>query len=333
MRHLLIFLSVCWLLFSCGGRQNEALTKKSSSGKTLEVLLVADKGQYYGATRDLIDSIFREVQPCLPQPEPRFDIVNIPVSSLRNAQMFRMHRNIVLCELKKGNPDKVYIERDKWASPQVVASIEASSEASLRDLLRKYQGAIIDAIYQAEHQRIINAFHNIRNVELMNRVMEKFGFALTFSEDFAWASEDDGFAWIRKETKDFSLGILVNVTPYRDEKQFTPEKIYNRLDTIMRRHVPGPADGSYMCTERRIDPITRKVDYPNSPYCIETHGLWRLQGDFMGGPYVHYALLSPDRRTLVDLVGFVYCPRFNKRDYLMQVEGICNSLKWEEKEP
>lgn len=325
-----IIIAVAVLFVACGGRQNEALKKKSSSGKTLEVLLVANKGQYYGMTRDLIDSIFRQPQDCLPQPEPRFDVVNIPVSSLHNAQMFRMHRNIILCELKADNPDKVYIERDKWASPQVVVGIEAKSEASLRDLLRKYEHRIVEAIYEAEHQRIINAFYNIRNVELMNRIKEKFGFELTVSEDFMWASEDDGFAWIRKETKDFSLGVLVNVTPYRNEDQFTPEKIYNRLDTIMRRHVPGPAEGSYMCTERRVEPVTRKVDYEGSDYCIETHGLWRLQGDFMGGPYVNYSMLSPDGKNIIDLVGFVYCPRFNKRDYLMQVEGICNSLKWKE---
>lgn len=325
-----IIIAAAVLFVACGGRQNEALKKKSSSGKTLEVLLVANKGQYYGMTRDLIDSIFRQPQDCLPQPEPRFDVVNIPVSSLHNAQMFRMHRNIILCELKADNPDKVYIERDKWASPQVVVGIEAKSEASLRDLLRKYEHRIVEAIYEAEHQRIINAFYNIRNVELMNRIKEKFGFELTVSEDFMWASEDDGFAWIRKETKDFSLGVLVNVTPYRNEDQFTPEKIYNRLDTIMRRHVPGPAEGSYMCTERRVEPVTRKVDYEGSDYCIETHGLWRLQGDFMGGPYVNYSMLSADGKNIIDLVGFVYCPRFNKRDYLMQVEGICNSLKWKE---
>lgn len=329
MKRIVFFLSAVMMFAACNSRQNEALTKKSSSGKTNEVLLAADKGHYYGITRDLIDSIFRQPLEYLPQPEPRFDVVNIPVSSLYNTQMFRMHRNIILCEIKADNPDKVYIERDKWASPQVVVGIEATSEASLRELLTKYASRIVDAIYDAEHQRIINAFHNIRNVDLMNRVQKKFGFSLTFSEDFTWASEDDGFAWIRKETKDFGLSVLVNITPYRNENQFSPEKIYNRLDTIMRRHVPGPAEGSYMCTERRIEPLTRKVDYPGSTYCIETHGLWRLQGDFMGGPYVNYSILSPDGKNIVDLIGFVYCPRFDKRDYLMQVEGICNSVKWQ----
>lgn len=330
MRKVILFLSAVVLLTACNNRQNEAIVQKSSSGKTLEVLLAADKGQMAKMTRELIDSVFLQPQGCLPQPEPRFDLVNVPVSSLRNTHMFQMHRNIVILEVKNGNPDKVYIDRDKWAAPQVVVDIAASSEASLRELLRKYEPNIVKAIYDAEHKRMVKAFYNDRNVELMNRVKEKFGFELTFGEDFMWAEEDDGFAWIRKETKDISLGVLINVTPYRSQDMMTPEKIHNRIDTIMRRHIPSPSEDGYMGTERRVPFETRKVDYEGSDYCIETHGLWRLMEttDRMGGPFVSYSMLSPDGKDIVDIIGFVYAPRFDKRDYLMQVEGICNSLKW-----
>lgn len=331
MKHKTLLLAGILLLAACGGPTNEALTKKSSSGKTQEMLLAANQGQYSAATRDLLDSIFKQPQGCLPQPEPRFDVVSIPVSSLKNTQMFQMHRNIVLCEIDAAHPDKVYITRDRWAAPQVVVEVLAKSDSSLQRLLRRYEPNIINAIIDAEHLRIARAFHNVRNVELMNRVKEKFGFSLTFSEDFSWAKEDDGFAWIRKETKDISLGVLINVTPYRSQEQLTAEKIHNRLDTIMRRHVPSPSEDGYMGTERRVDFETRKVDYGGSDYCIETHGLWRLMEttDRMGGPFVSYSLLSPDGKEIIDLIGFVYAPRFEKRDYLMQVEGICNTLKWQ----
>ena len=334
MKKVILMLSAVVLLAACNSRQNEAIVKKSSSGKTLEVLMAADKGQLLKVTRDLIDSVFLQPQACLPQPEPRFDVVNVPVSSLRNTHMFQMHRNIVILEVKKGNPDKVYIERDKWAAPQVVVDIAASSEASLCDLLRRYETNIVNAIYDAEHKRMIRAFYNDRNVDLMKRVKEKFGFELTFSEDFSWASEDGDFAWIRKETKDISLGVLINVTPYRNQDQFLSEKIHNRLDTIMRRHIPSPSEDGFMGTERRVALESVKVDYPGTDYCIQTHGLWRLMEttDRMGGPFVSYSMLSPDGTTLIDVIGFVYAPRFEKRDYLMQVEGICNSVKWPEGE-
>ena len=328
MRKIGFILLVAISMVACNSRQNEALVKKSSSGKTLEVLIAADKGYYTGATKSLIDSIFRQPQEGLPQPEPRFDVVNVPVSSLYNTQMFQMHRNVIICDIKESNKDKVYVHHNQWAAPQVVVDIAASSEASLQGLLRKYEPVIVSEIYKAEHERIISAFYNHRNVSLMKRVEDKFGFGLTLSEEFTWADEDADFAWIRKETKDFGLDVLVHTEPYGNAQQLDTTKILNRLDTIMRRHVAGPAEGSYMGTERRVPITQRKVEYEGSDYCIESRGLWRLFGDFMGGPFVAYTILSPDSKQVVDVVGFVYCPRFDKRDYLMQVESICHSIKW-----
>ena len=74
------------LLTACHSRQNEAIMKKSSSGKTCEVLLAADPAVYNGDSKVLIDSILLEPQPGLPQTEPRFDVVNIPVSSLKKTK-------------------------------------------------------------------------------------------------------------------------------------------------------------------------------------------------------------------------------------------------------
>ncbi|MBR1765620.1 MAG: DUF4837 family protein [Bacteroidales bacterium] len=334
MKKYVLFFSAALILLGCDNRQNDAILQKSSSGKTLEVLVAADKGGLSAETCELIDSVFLQPQGCLPQPEPRFSVVSVPVSSLRNTHMFQMHRNIVILEVKDGNPDKVYIDRDKWAAPQVVADVAASSEASLRDLLRKFEPNIVNAIYNAEHQRMAKAFNNSRNVPLMNRVKEKFGFLLTFSEEFMWAKEDGDFAWIRKETKDISLDVLVSVTPYRSQDQLLPEKIHNRFDTVMRREVPGPSGVSYMATDRRVEMETRQVDFQGSSYCIETRGIWHLRGtdERMAGPFVAYSMLSPDKKFIVELIGFVYAPRFDKRDYLMQVEGICNSLRWTTRE-
>ena len=324
--------AVVLLAAACNSPETKALNKRSSSGKTCEVLVAADKVHYTGATKELLDSILCEPQVGLPQAEARFSVLNVPVSSLHNTQMFKMHRNIIICDIKADNPDKFYIHHNQWAEPQVVVDIAARSEASLRSMLRQHAARIVDEIYRAEYTRMNNAFYKDRNVELMHRFEDKFGFQLTLPQEYIWATDDDGFVWVRKETKDFGLGILVNAMPYREQAQLDTVRIWNRLDTMMRRHVFGPADGSYMGTERRIDLESRRVDYEGSSYCVETRGLWRLFGDFMGGPFVCYTLISPDGKQVVDITGYVYCPRFDKRDYLMQVDGICRSARWKTKD-
>ena len=177
------------LIAACNSPETKALSKRSSSGKTCEVLIAADKGNYEGATKALIDSIFRAPQEGLPQSEARFSVVNVPVSSLHNTQMFKMHRNIVICDVKADNPDKFYIHHDQWAEPQVVIDIAASSEATLCDMLRRYADRIVEEIYNDEYRRMATVFYKDRNVELMQRVRDKYGFTLNLPKEFSWAKE------------------------------------------------------------------------------------------------------------------------------------------------
>ena len=103
-----VMLLVVSLLAACNNPKSDEPQKKGSSGKTLELMIVADKDVYRGETKELIDSLFARPQIGLPVPEKMFDIVNIPVSSYKNTEMFRNHRNIIYCDVNPNNPDKVY---------------------------------------------------------------------------------------------------------------------------------------------------------------------------------------------------------------------------------
>lgn len=340
MRKIFLFMMVALVLCSCNGKnKNEEPQKKGSSGKTLELLLVADKNVYTSDTKVLIDSIFGSLQPCLPAPESRFDIVNIPVSSYENTEMFKVHRNVLLLDVNPENPDKVYRHIDEYAAPQVIFDFAAKNPQSLCQLIRQYKDQIMEEMYNAEHRRVIKAFKGIDGYEVNKQVREKFAFALTFSNEFSWAMDTDNFAWVRKETKDFGMGLLIDVEPYENQNAFEETKILDRIDTFMKRYVPSCAPDSYTGIERRradngeylADIMSRNVDFNGSEYAVETRGCWRSFGDFMGGPFVAYTILSPDKKNVVTLMGYVYCPRnkpWTKRDLLMQLESVCWSLEW-----
>ena len=336
-RKIILPLLTLLLIASCSGPADPGDQKKGSSGKTLELLVVADPGVYCGETKALVDSLFARPQEGLYDPDAMFDIVNIPVSSYRNTEMFRVHRNILLLDIKSDNPGKVYKHVDEYAAPQVIFDFAVKDTKELRESLIKYEKNIVDEFYQAEHRRVIKAFRGMYNHKLCAAIRQQFGFGLTFSNEFSLAKQEVDFAWVRKEAKDFGIGVLVDVMPYTDSKIFDEQTLLDRIDTVMRRHVPAAAENSYMGLERRRDeqghylaPIYhKKVEFHDSPYCIETRGNWRAFGDFMGGPFVSYALLTPDQKKVVILTGYVYCPRnkpWSKRDLLMQVESICHSI-------
>jgi hypothetical protein len=62
---------------------------------------------------------------------------------------------------------------------------------------------------------------------------------------------------------------------------------------------------------------------------METRGFWEVEGDFMGGPFVSHSFYSPDGQDIIVLEAFVYAPKYDKRQYLRQVESILYSFEWE----
>ena len=57
MKKTVFLLLAVVLLAACNSPENKALAKRSSSGKTCEVLVAADKGHYTGVTKALLDTI------------------------------------------------------------------------------------------------------------------------------------------------------------------------------------------------------------------------------------------------------------------------------------
>ena len=327
------------MLAACANPSSDEPQKRGSSGKTLELLVVADPDVYCGDTKELVDSLFGRPQECLPSPESMFSVVNIPVSSYKNTEMFRTHRNVLLLDVNEENPDKVYMHIDDYAAPQVVFDFAMKNREALQENLRKYEQVMLRELYKAEHRRMFKIFKGMQDYEINQQIKDKFGFSLMFPNEYHIAKMAEDFAWVRKEAKDFGIGVLIDVFPYESRDAFDEQHILDRLDTVMRRQVPASAPDSYMGIERRRDEQgnylleikSRVVDFDSSSYCVETRGCWRTFGDFMGGPFVTYTLLDPTEKKVVMLTGYVFCPRnkpSTKRDLLMQVESICRTVKF-----
>ena len=59
----------------------------------------------------------------------------------------------------------------------------------------------------------------------------------------------------------------------------------------------------------------------NDGFASELRGLWRIEGDYMGGPF--YSLTAYDeRRRIATVEGYAYA-FFDKREYMREVEPSC----------
>ncbi|VAW27932.1 hypothetical protein MNBD_BACTEROID07-324, partial [hydrothermal vent metagenome] len=146
---------------------------------------------------------------------------------------------------------------------------------------------------------------------------------------FYVAKTTPNFMWIRHEANRYSQGILITSVPYKDTAQFSRDKILSQIQKFQLHDIPGPTSGSYMSLDRKfvIPKDSLVTDFPTH-YAVEIRGLWRVEHDFMGGPFVSYTFLNDNNNQIVTLFGYVYYPNHQKRDLLLQVESIFYSVKF-----
>ena len=139
--------------------------------------------------------------------------------------------------------------------------------------------------------------------------------------------ETDGALWIANASQDISRNIVIYSVPYSDVKQFDKDYLLQVRDSVVKSLIPGPVDGSYMATEYRYDPPRyRHTTMASGKFATETRGLWRVEGDLMGGPFVSHSRVDTLNNRVVVVEGFVYAPQKSKRDLMRRLEGALYTL-------
>ena len=137
--------------------------------------------------------------------------------------------------------------------------------------------------------------------------------------------------WIADEKQYTNQTVLIYRYPLPEKDPFSLENIISRRNEVMQANVPGMFDGTYMTTSTAIEPSARSLKYRGIDF-METRGFWEVQGDFMGGPFVSHSFYSQDGKDIIVLEAFVYAPKYDKRQYLRQVESILYSFEWKNNE-
>ena len=168
------------------------------------------------------------------------------------------------------------------------------------------------------------------DMALRQLVADKFGGSPYFPDGYLLRKNTDNFVWISYETTYINLGVFVYRIPYKDETSLKLENLMAATAEVMKDNVPGMVDNSYMTISSEITPGLQVMKYKNRNF-VEMRGLWEVKNDFMGGPFVIHAFYDKNNPSEIIVVeGFVYAPRYDKRDYIRQVESILYSFDWKE---
>ena len=72
--------------------------------------------------------------------------------------------------------------------------------------------------------------------------------------------------------------------------------------------------------------------FVDGAYVREMRGLWTVEGDFMGGPFVSWTFIDEPRNRLATVFGFVYAPKVDKRNHIRRVESILHTVSFPDQE-
>lgn len=299
-----------------------------------ELVLVMEKKEWDSSPGELLRKTLEGPQRGLSQDEPVFNIVYVPPKDF--SRIFQTHRNVIIVDFN-GKPEEVKteIKRNSWAMGQVVMKISAAGQASFADFMEKYSETMVRLFNNEETNRQIEK-NKIHGSSFRKKLSGSFPetISVVLQKDSYVARNDSNFLWFRFERgrnlggyeHQISQGILIYWQHYSDTIMLSPERIISDNDSVAKIHVSGAVPGSYMTTSFKLfPPEARKIKY-NNMFAVEIRGLWRMEKDFMGGPFISLTFIDEKSNMIITANGYVFAPQFDKLLYMREVEAMVKSI-------
>ena len=326
--NLFTILIITISLISCN--EIATVSRKASTGGINEILVVTNKvEQWKGEIGDSIRSIFTQDMQLLPIPEPQFKLVNIHEVSLTK-DLFKKHHNIFIVNVDpKIKEAFIETKRDFWAEPQTIIKINAPNIHEFLISFEELKDNAFDLFIETERDRINTSYSSkFKNMNISNQLKKHFHFDMDIPKGYSVAKMDSTKAWIRKETAANSMNILILSTSYNSTDDFNYISIKRRRNNLTRTYIPGSLPGSYqIISDKYLVPFSKEISF-NDMFAVEFRGLWRVENDFMGGPFISYTFVDEKRKKLITIDGFMYAPKQKKAPLMRELEAILWSIEF-----
>ncbi|WP_456463451.1 DUF4837 family protein [Lutibacter sp.] len=322
MKKLGILLVIVSFIISCDSRNNQKVLKEAN-GRINNLLVVMKNSEWQGKLGDELRKIIAEPVVGLPQPEPQFEVSQVPPESF--GRMFKASRNVL--EIGVSDKNSFTISTDVYASPQKIITIIGKSEKELINEIQKNSKKIISEFKKSDlrsvQRKILKKYWDPSKI----KTFEKQGYSLKIPRTYNKVEDNGDFIWYRYHLFGGNSMELISYTvPITSEDDENGNNIVAIRDSIGKKYMPGEIENSYMITEKAYTPHIFEVKLDGKK-AFETRGKWEVKGVYMAGPFLSYTVVDEPNNRLVVVEGLTYAPSINKRDYMFELEAILKTLK------
>ena len=322
-----LFLLACLLLFS--GCKKEHFFPQAS-GRPYEVLVVLDNKTWNDpAGRALFDILDTDV-PYLPQSERSFRIMQIEPKDMDQA--FSIFRNIIQVNIDRTQYSRTGMRfmRNKFALDQIVLTINSPSEEDLRQFCIDHKQEVIDFLTRSEMNRLIKELEKKYSKVTYDLAWQIFSCRFHAPKELTSFKKGEQFFWTSNNTTSGLENIVMYSYPYEGPETFNKAYMLAKRDSVMKANLPGERPGMYMKTDTLCSAV--KPIVVHNRYAMEARGLWYMENDCMGGPFVSHFRVDTETNRVIVVEGFVYAPEKMKRGLIRRLEGSLYTLQLPEEQ-
>lgn len=347
MRGLLLLVTLA-LASSCNQLvSTDKSTLPISGGVADEVMVVGDQAVWDGPVGDALRKLFETPFPITPQFESTIKVSFVPYDKM--SDLLRRHRNILFIADLSSNtatsdfvveslgeeytskalldPTKFFATQSEvWARPQQVMVLFGNSQEQMVKNINERGQKIVSRIqkFDMEHKYMPALHIEEPQAEITDILRKNFGFTMYVPSSFYIAKNDKDLLWLRRDIDKVGMHVFIYTVPL-DSIPFTSETAIKLRDQLGKL-VSSEIDSTYMVSDTVLPFEHFDINVAGLP-AIDTRGLWSMENDFMGGPFINYLLLDTKNKRLIMLDGFIYAPGEKKKIQLRYLQAMFSTLK------
>ncbi|NNE28623.1 MAG: DUF4837 family protein [Saprospiraceae bacterium] len=345
---ILIFFGACSEEFTS---RLDPLT--NALGIASQVTVITDEDMWVGTVGDTFEYYFGAAYPILPQPEPLFDLRHFTPQDLAEDGLRKQLRTyVLLADLSKSDspttklvvkdlgPAKVTKAReeedyhmavgyDRWARGQIVIYLFANSQEELMEQIGNRFPSMAKRINDFDEEKVVATVYLAGSSQKLNPLVEEtYQMKMDIPNDYFLAIQEGKTIWLRKETDFLSSNILMTEVPYTSKDQFSKKGLKRLRDSLGLKYVSTSSEATFMRINDTDLPMVVTPKNLGGSFGVEARGIWEIENDFMGGPFLSYAVLAPDNSRVIFIDGFVHAPSKEKRKFMQRLEVIFKSINF-----
>ncbi len=356
-RYIFYFLILTIILASCSNSENSMKykVKPSALGVMNEIVVITDNDLWTSIVGDTVRHFFEGIYPLTPRPEPLFDLRQYEVGEIYSQPLKKELRTYLILanlddtesevtkfvandlgedRIKRAATDKDFntsVGRDKWATGQILIYVFAHGTDQLAAAVEHNFNGIASRVNEHDSIQLDQlSYARGKNIGLTSDMLGRFGAAIEVPADYKVAlnaPEDHGLYWLRKDDKDGALNMAFRIYDYKNQSFLSKDSAVVRFNSF-GRYVSSSAPNTYVIVNDLDLPMLEFERTISTRYAKEWRGIWEMENDFMGGPFISYAIVNETKGKVLVIDTFVFAPGKKKRDMMQQIDLIVKKIKW-----